>query len=169
MMQRNLGPLTYLWMIFIVAFAKISLPLYFFVAGYLGEANMPVLIWALFGIFAVPGIVLLLRRPRQVLFVAAAFVVGIFVALTPLFETHGERIHLLLFGVLGVMISRDLRERGPWTALIVVLIACTLVASIDEIVQAYTPRRMGQAKDVLLGVLGGIWGWLMWRAYARHG
>ncbi len=90
----------------------------------------------------------------------AVAVAGLIVAATPLFEAYAERVHLVLFGALGWSAYGDRRKTPGLDARAVAgaLVLCLCVAAIDECLQSLMPDRHGQWKDVLLAVLGGMWG-----------
>jgi VanZ family protein len=68
-------------------------------------------------------------------------------------------IHLIEYGVLGLLADRALRTPGrgrmaALAALAFALALCLAVAASDESLQAFQPNRSGSPRDVLLNLLG---------------
>jgi VanZ family protein len=65
-------------------------------------------------------------------------------------------IHLVEYGVLGLLAHRALRApgRGRLAALGLALGLCLAVAGADESIQATQPNRTGSPRDVVLNLLG---------------
>jgi VanZ family protein len=62
-----------------------------------------------------------------------------------------EAVHLLEYGVLGVLLYRALRPRIPdVTVYVVTALIGLLVGSIDEVIQWITPRRFFDFRDIFL-------------------
>jgi VanZ family protein len=78
-------------------------------------------------------------------------------------------IHLLEYGVLGLLAHRALRLtlRGPVAALGLALGVCLAVAVSDETLQARHPNRTSSANDVVLDLLGSSLGMAGSLALAR--
>ncbi|MEA1927346.1 MAG: VanZ family protein [Candidatus Auribacterota bacterium] len=74
-----------------------------------------------------------------------------------------ERIHLVEFGLLGILACTSFRGRRSdnWIWIWKPLLFIFLVGSADEIFQWFLPDRVFDLRDILFNTLGGIWGiWL---------
>jgi ABC-type phosphate/phosphonate transport system permease subunit len=70
-----------------------------------------------------------------------------------------ERIHIIEYGLLGYLITRDLLKTKR--ALPGIVIACLFtccVGIIDELFQAILPYRFYDTRDIMFNSLGGLWG-----------
>lgn len=85
-------------------------------------------------------------------------VIGLGVIYAATFEIFEERIHLVKYGLLALFLCRDLEDSKPLLTIPVALMMVLLVACADETVQYFTPGRVGDVRDVLFDVIGGIWG-----------
>lgn len=76
--------------------------------------------------------------------------------------TPCERFHLMEYAILGIMVYFYFaqKERSPAFKAFVFLL---LAAGLDEIFQALLPNRVGEMKDVMLNLIGGLWGILLAR------
>lgn len=64
--------------------------------------------------------------------------------------SFGESFHFVEYGVLAVLFYRAWRPLGDGSALMLPLLAGTIVGSLDEWFQWFIPIRAGEALDVLL-------------------
>lgn len=74
-------------------------------------------------------------------------------------DLPSERMHLLLFGTLGVTAAGALGLRGG-------LVFALLYAGVDELIQLQLPDRVADWTDVGLNAASGTAGWLV--ALAQH-
>lgn len=130
-------------------------------AGY--NDHMGILVWVIFALVGLVIIGMLIRLKlsviRYILF-AGAFGLGLLYALT-INDHVEERIHLILFGIVGFMFARDNVADKRWFVLLFTLVYSLFVASVDEMFQYFLPYRFGDMHDVVFGTLGGIWGALI--------
>lgn len=67
-----------------------------------------------------------------------------------------ERVHLVKYGILGYLVSRDLISmEGKFGSLAITVFLCVIVSSIDELFQWFLPYRVGDVRDVGFAVVGG--------------
>ena len=89
--------------------------------------------------------------------IASSFLFLHDISLTPC-----ERLHILEYGILGLMFyfyfAGD--QRLPAVKAFASLF---LAGALDEIFQAFLPNRVGEVKDVILNVIGGLWGIMLSR------
>lgn len=158
---------------FILIFAQFALPGYLYVYKNYGIGTTSLMIWGILLLTAIVLSYFCIKKKgtgRFLVFLAVCFAT-LLISLTPVFETPGERIHIFLFGMLALFLSFDLfshfrrikpdpcREtkwRGFLLICCITIIVCLLTAVLDETMQSFMPERVGQAKDVLLAVIG--WG-----------
>ena len=68
-----------------------------------------------------------------------------------------ERVHLLLYGVLGVLAYRLYRRRpGPWRRFAPAAALASLVGVADELVQALHPERVGDPRDAVTNACAAV-------------
>jgi glycopeptide antibiotics resistance protein len=128
----------------------------------LGHGGLEKLIWAA---FIISGLLFLryiggrIIKGRQFLRLLLLIVIGAGIAwhasTMPIIE---ERIHLVLFGLLGFFLARDNDAGRLAPAFLLSVLGSLLVAALDEIFQYYLPTRVGEIKDVISGGIGGIYG-----------
>ena len=82
-----------------------------------------------------------------------------------------ERIHLVQFGLLGMLACPSLkgREDNGWIWLWKPLLFVFLVGLSDEVLQWFLPDRVFDLRDIFFNTLGGIWGILLYLAVQRGG
>lgn len=87
-----------------------------------------------------------------------------------------ERVHILQYGGLAILLMHAFRPLGGLAALVSTLLWVTIAGTLDESVQFLFPRRTGEFRDVLINVTAGTTGGLFalcvwppsrWRADAR--
>jgi hypothetical protein len=77
-----------------------------------------------------------------------------------------EHFHLVEYGLLGALFYRAFRRYRDGSVLPLTVLAVTLVGIVDELVQWWTPVRVGDARDVLLNAYAGLCGMLFGLALA---
>ena len=121
---------------------------------------LPIFIMVIFSIF---GFVLLFYlislKINIVRIILACIIFGLGLLYTFTINKYiSERIHLIYFGIIGFLFAKDnFEELESWTILYVMLWAM-IIATLDEIFQLFLPYRVGDVRDVIFGVLGGLWG-----------
>ena len=163
--MKNQAPypslLTVLFAVFLIVsafFMRQVLELYI---SFLGRSGV---IWSIWAAFFVMAVVIFWLFKKQVLKFnckgTLVFVAGLVYAAS--FDIAEERVHLIKYGTLGFLFSRDM---SPWysrnTPLIAVMFTLA-VAAIDEIFQHFLPYRVGDIRDVMFGGIGGLWGSLIY-------
>ncbi|MFC2061316.1 VanZ family protein [Elusimicrobiota bacterium] len=75
-----------------------------------------------------------------------------------------EKIHLIKYGILGWLLISDLikTKHRLYLSIILSLLCCLLVVSIDESIQYFLPWRVGDMRDVWFALIGGLWGILLY-------
>ena len=74
-------------------------------------------------------------------------------------EKPAERIHFLEYGVLGVLIFKATGKGTKQNIFAIILLF--IIAVIDELIQYILPNRVGDIRDVVMNITGGIIGlWL---------
>jgi len=161
--------------IFLVLFSIIARGIFDLLIGYLGREGLIALVW---GGFLVAGLVVL--RPairlskRRLVGIVFVVLAGVLYALT--FDRFEERTHLIKYGILGWMLSADFYRSSkigsqrylielpqrlsalPFAATTSALLCVLFVSIVDESVQHFTPGRVGDVRDVLFDMVGGLWG-----------
>ncbi|MFA4889848.1 MAG: VanZ family protein [Candidatus Omnitrophota bacterium] len=126
----------------------------------LEKSGLAIMLWVLF--LLVGGVtVLYLYKFRPAIWRTflslGIFVAGLFYASQV--KIIEERMHLLNFGLLGWLIIKDIiRFKKGIMGVSLSLLFCIFVATIEETFQLWIPDRVGQIHDVLLAVMGSVWG-----------
>ena len=161
--------------VLILAYAPIGRPVQKFLRAQLtaalGPEGMMVFVLAIFlgGSISFLYVSRLWRYPPiNIFFTALILLSGIgYSLLLPLPE---ERIHLVQFGLLGLLACPCfwMRTAGFWKWIWRPLLFVFLVGTIDEIIQWFLPDRVFDLRDILFNALGGIWGILLYLAVGRR-
>ncbi len=125
---------------------------------------LPVFIWIVFGIVGCILLFYLIRLKVNILriiLVCITFGLGLLYAFT-INQHFSERIHLIYFGIIGFLFTKDnFDDNQLWTILYTILWVM-IIAALDEIFQLYLPKRVGDVRDIIFGVIGGIWGGMIY-------
>ena len=74
-------------------------------------------------------------------------------------EKPAERIHFLEYGILGALIFKATGKGTKQNIFAIILLF--IIAVIDELIQYILPNRVGDIRDVVMNITGGIIGlWL---------
>lgn len=144
-----------------------------FVKGYTGQEGFVILVGL---ILVIAGLAFFIFKIRQkssliktILFIML-FIIGIgLIWHIPIPE---EKIHILEYGLLGRLTTRDLmkgnryvgaslagaRKRQLAGRIFTAGFFCMTVGMLDEIFQGILPYRFFQWSDVILNTLGAVWG-----------
>jgi VanZ like family len=168
-LDRSHKPLMWTVAVLILAYAPIGRPIQKFLrevlTAALGPGGMMVFVLALFlggGIFFVYTSRLWRLPLTNILSAAIILLAGIGYSFSlPLPE---ERIHLVQFGLLGLLACPSLkgREEAGWIWLWKPFLFVFLVGVADEVLQWFLPDRVFDLRDILFNTVGGIWGILLY-------
>ena len=79
-----------------------------------------------------------------------------------------ERLHLVEYGILGLILFSANKGRGIGIAFFLTLTLGCVAASLDETLQWILPYRVGDFRDVLFDLIGVAWGaTLRWSSSLR--
>ncbi len=74
-----------------------------------------------------------------------------------------EKIHVLEFGILGWLATRDLiKVNRKKIAIILACLFCAAVGILDEAFQAVLPYRVYEVRDIAINCAGGVWGIILY-------
>jgi hypothetical protein len=128
--------------------------------GMIDHINL--IIWL---IFAVAGgfliFYLIKTRINIIRFIALSLVfsAGVLYAFT-INENIIERIHLILFGVIGFLIAKDNFKDLRIISVFYCVFLGFFVSSLDESFQFFLPYRVADFRDIFFGTIGCFWGGL---------
>ncbi|HEV3216452.1 MAG TPA: VanZ family protein [Vicinamibacterales bacterium] len=77
-----------------------------------------------------------------------------------------ERVHFVEYGLIALLFYRVWRDAGDPSSFVLPLLAGAIVGTLDEWLQWFVPVRVGEARDVLLDVVGVVCGLLFAGAIA---
>lgn len=76
-----------------------------------------------------------------------------------------EKIHVFEYALLGWLAMIDLRGVGGKIKKVLgVFLFILLIGSLDEGFQAVLPYRIFEVRDIVINVLGGVWGMVLYKA-----
>ena len=159
--RRNLRTLVLGFALLILASAPLARPLQIWLRGLLGRGGMILLLGGIFFAAALAALSFINLRAiprRKLLLGTIIFLAGFAYSLT--LTMPAERIHLLEYGILGLLAAAGLRKKGEsiWRSSGRALLFVFLVGLLDEGFQWLLPDRVGDWRDVGFNCLGGIWG-----------
>lgn len=137
--------------------------------AFLGYQAISHAIWATL-IFFAGGLWWKLLRGKQgwpVILSVLLLFVGL--GFASILEMAEERIHLIEYALIGIMVSRDLHHKGSCTAFIVAIFAGSIVGISDELLQWALPYRVGDIRDVMFDTFGALWGASIWKVLGAEG
>jgi len=157
-----------LYSAFLILFSIGARDIYNFLVQVLGRELLSWCLWSAFALSAfIAGKLALKLGGRSLLaLLALAFIA---LAYAASFELLEERTHLIKYGALGWLVSRDTRDSSAQISAVGTMLAVLMVGSWDETVQSFTPGRVGDVRDVLFDCIGGVFGILVWRIAGQKG
>jgi glycopeptide antibiotics resistance protein len=118
----------------------------------------------IFGIFCILAFLMIMLRlakspiniPRKILFFLI-LLAGFYFSWQ--LKILAERIHILEYGLLGYLATRDLFKKTiNFKSIILVIITIAIFAFLDEGFQYLLPYRYWDLRDVAFNLIGGLWG-----------
>ncbi len=145
---------SYAIVLLIFALAPSARLLLSFAQSLIGKDNIPLLISAIFLMLSIYIINRIGAKTKRVIGGFALLAIGGIGALTlPIAE---ERLHLLLFGVLGFSLSNDLATLPK--SYFLAFFMGSGIGIADELFQWALPNRVGDFRDVVINSIGTLWG-----------
>lgn len=97
-----------------------------------------------------------LRDPES--FLKMVFMLAMFVLLGMMAEHAPEKIHLVMYFVLGLLLFKSVIPlvRSPLWAYLAVAVLCFIVGAADEAVQYFLPSRVFDVRDIIFNTAGGM-------------
>lgn len=157
--QRSHKPLLVGFTLLILASAPVARPLQEWLRGHLGKEGMMILLGGMFlGAALAGGFLINVRKlPRRNLILGSLlFLIGLAGSLA--LKIPEERIHLLEYGLLGILAPASLGGKNGGGIYLRALLFIFLVGLLDEGFQWLLPDRVGDWRDVGFNTLGGVWG-----------
>jgi len=156
----HLSRLTIIFGFFIVVSASFMRQVFGFLYDNIGKRPTVVLLGAVFVLIFVAIYSRILRLPikiRRKIFFFIVFALGLYLSWQ--LKIVAERIHILEYGLLGYLATRDLLKNSiNFKAIIFLVITITFFAFLDEGFQYVLPYRVWELRDVGLNMTGGLWG-----------
>ena len=157
--MKYLSKPTLLWAATIILSATFLRQVQQYITTLGGRSLITLSVWCAFLLCGVALSIWLKRCSRKQL-IAVVLICSLAIGHALQLELAEERVHIVLFGILGFLAYTDLRKQSNHTLLRAILF-CTFIATIDETVQYFLPYRVGDLRDVLFGGIGSIWGILI--------
>ena len=174
-----ISKLTIAYAIFLVLFSTVARKIFDQFLMLFGRPTLIILVWIAFVVAA-----LIVFRAATQLDLRRLFAIGVIISIGILyaltFDRFEERLHLLKYGLLGWILYRDVERTkspegpkynllkwfnlfGHYRVIPAVMVGILIVSSTDELVQHFTPGRVGDVRDIVFDVVGGVWGALIYR------
>lgn len=133
-------------------------------------SGLNILVWILFGLASIPAGYLtytrIIKKRRYLNLSITMLVAASGIVYTSSLTVIEERYHLIVFGLLGFLVSRD-NSSGPRGKTFGLAICSTaLIAILDETLQHFLPSRVGDPRDIAFGVIGGLWGAALFQCFS---
>ena len=142
----------------IVVAASFMRQVYRFVHSILPPAIISFGIWLGFLAAIGAALVLLYKRPHILGVASLVLTAGAATGLAFSMGLIEERVHILTYGFLASLATRDLRRWPVLPRSQSALFFCVLVGCIDELFQALLPYRVGDVRDVLFDSVSAVLG-----------
>ncbi|MFC1807869.1 VanZ family protein [Candidatus Omnitrophota bacterium] len=117
------------------------------------------LIYAISGLSLIYYVTLIKRERSLKRYILMAVCACAFFVMVQFEKNAGEKIHMVMYGALGVLLYNALRQNFDRLDLKLYLwgsLACGLIGCIDEIIQGILPGRFFTWHDVCINGLSGI-------------
>jgi len=132
-----------------------------------GTGQMKLVLSTLFSVISFIIIYFAIRAGRFAkpsFWLTIAFLAAVYVGSVRLMTTAPERMHLLTYGLMGLLVFSTARFWLEGRALFFVsLAAVSAVGVLDEVVQYFLPNRYFGFDDIVLNIMGGISGLMIVR------
>ena len=156
----KISKITIFWTAYLIISPVFMRQVLNFILKFLEKSGLAIILWVLFLLSGgVASFYLYKSRPAiwRIFLFLGIFAVGLFYASQV--KIVEERMHLINFGLLGWLIIRDIsRFKKGIMGIGFSLLFCIFLAIIEETLQLWIPNRVAQASDVLLAIMGSIWG-----------
>lgn len=157
----RVSPITAGYSCGLVLFSLVARDIYEWVVQGVGRELLEFALWGIFAVLLATTLRLISILTR--LAVVAVFLLFLLAALyAGSFEILEERTHLIKYGTLAVLLCRDNSTRAAIPLAVMGLGGVLWVGGIDEIVQSFTPGRVGDIRDVGFNLVGGLFGVSLW-------
>lgn len=152
---------TWLYAAYIIISASFMRHVVDAVKSVVAERGVTTIIWFLFfvtSVFLVHYVWVHLVKSRRYfnMLLLVVLLAGV-VYYASTFHIMIERVHLVIFGLLGYSVATDNKKR-PWIALLGAWIFCVLIVTADEVFQYFLPYRYCDIRDIAFGATGSAWG-----------
>ncbi|MDP3041847.1 MAG: VanZ family protein [Candidatus Omnitrophota bacterium] len=159
-LKNKLSKITIFWAAYLIISPIFMRPALNFILEFLGNSGLTIMLWVLFlfgGCVASSYLYKSHLAGWRIFLFLGIFAAGLFYASQV--KIVEERMHLINFGLLGWLIIKDIsRFKKGIMSIGLSLLFCIFVATIEETLQLWIPNRVAQIHDVLLAVMGGVWG-----------
>ncbi len=158
--QYYISNLTIYWASFLIicsTFMRYVVDFLLFNLG--GMAGIAIFVWIIFALAGLTAACFLFRKFNFKIWIIEAIVILIGIISALQISDPVERIHLVEFGFLGALSASDQAVNNKFIkSLLFAMLTGLLVATLDETLQYFIPRRFADIRDVIFGLLGSTWG-----------
>lgn len=159
-LKMKISNITIFWAAYLIISPVFMRQVLNFILKLLEKSGLAIMLWVLFLLGGgVAFFYLYKTRPAiwRIFLFLGIFAIGLFYASQ--IKIVEERMHLINFGLLGWLIVKDIsRFKKGVKKIGLSFLFCIFIATIEETLQLWIPNRVAQVSDVLLAVMGSIWG-----------
>lgn len=157
----SISKITFGWSLFVITSAFYMRQVLNFLFNNIGKVGVGIILLILFisvGIYMITTVFKRKLPAYKDLLIILSLICGYLYAYK--MRILEEKVHLIKYGILGWLVIGDFLKNkyGMYQAIIMSLVFCLLVVSIDEGIQWFLPWRVGDMRDVGFAVIGGAWG-----------
>jgi hypothetical protein len=161
MNKPQLSRLTILLIVLLLLFSAVARPIANWLLANIGNMGIAVMLWLATLVLGLNILRYIYQLGWLRLFAGVLLAVSTVIYLAS-FDVVVERIHLIKFGSLAILICRDNAKNGLVTAVCYGFLISSSIGMLDELWQHYLPDRVGDWRDVLFNTIGSFWGVLCW-------
>jgi hypothetical protein len=159
-----LTTLTRCYILLLILSASFARQLLFLARDLLGQNTIAVFTYLIFLSLIIFLIPLIIRNFSLSKFCGSIVILTLGFYCSLFLEVYEERIHLVEYGILGILLATDLSSASLLKTSLITLLYGATVGITDELFQALLPYRVGDPRDVIFDCCGVLWGVMLWLA-----
>jgi len=155
-MKKSVWIIIAIYIFLIYSTLPITRPILNFLYASLGQRFLSIIVNIIFVVITV--FIIYFLRKKNKLKISFLFLLIILFLINKI-ERPEERIHFLEYGILGALIFKATGKGTKQNIFAIILLF--IIAVIDELIQYILPNRVGDIRDIVMNLTGGVIGlWL---------
>ena len=166
-MKKSIWIIIAIYIFLIYSTLSITRPILNFLYASLGQKSLSIIVNIIFVVITV-FIIYFLRKKNEFKISFLFLLIILFLIILFLIsriERPEERIHFLEYGILGVLIFKATGKGTKQNIFAIILLF--IIAVIDELIQYMLPNRIGDIRDIVINLTGGISGLCLGKFWYR--